>query len=149
METTSIAPDKTVGEITSALVAGGANQINTEYEKGKLKSLRWTMRVAGSDVLFDMPARVEPIYRIFLKRRGLRTLYEKNGDPYYANEWEKAERVAWRQLLRWVQAQLAMIDTGMVQPAEVFLAYMVHGPTGQTLFQHMMETRFKALPPAS
>jgi hypothetical protein len=61
---------------------------------------------------------------------------------------KKAERVAWRQILRWVQAQYAMIETGMVQPAEVFLAYMVNPATNRTLFDHMIETQFKALPPS-
>jgi hypothetical protein len=59
---------------------------------------------------------------------------------------EQAERVAWRQLLRWVQAQLAMIDTGMVRTEEVFMPYIVvNAATNQTLFERMVETQFKML----
>jgi hypothetical protein len=59
---------------------------------------------------------------------------------------EQAQRIAWRQLLRWVQAQLAMIDTGMVRTEEVFMPYIVVNPaTNQTLFERMQETQFKML----
>lgn len=149
METTSISPEKTAGEITSVLVVGGARQIATEYDGGKIKALRWVMRVGANDVLFSMPARIEPLYRIFMKRRGSSTLWRsQDGKPINLDLYEKAERVAWRQLLRWVQAQVAMIDTGMVQPGEVFLAYMVETSSGRTLFEHMMDTKFKLLPAA-
>jgi hypothetical protein len=147
METTRIAPERTVGEVTSELVRAGASQISTDYKDGKLVGLRWIMRINGVDALFDMPARVEPVMKLFLDRRS------DKGRWINANEKAelrlKAERVAWRQLLRWCQAQNAMIESQMVQPSEVFLAYLVNPSTNQTLFQHMMETRFKALPPAS
>ena len=85
------------------------------------------MKVNGSDVLFDMPVRIEPIAKLIRDRA-------------------QAERVAWRQLLRWVQAQNAMIETGMVQAVEVYLPYVVVHSSGQTLFQRMNESQFKMLP---
>jgi hypothetical protein len=42
-----------------------------------------------------------------------------------------------------------MIETGMVQPMEVFTAYWIPPGEERTLFAHMMDTQFKALPPAS
>ena len=68
----------------------------------------------------------------------------KKNDTYPA--W--AKRVAWRQILRWVQAQLAMIDTGMVKSEEVFLPYaMVNASDGQkTMYEAMAERKFMALP---
>jgi hypothetical protein len=140
METTSIPPDRTAGEITSELVRAGASQISTTYEGGKLVGLRWIMRVNGVEALFDMPARVDPVFRILQGR-------QKRKRTSAAELKEKAERVAWRQLFRWCQAQNALIETGMVQPTEVFLAYLVDPSTNQTLFQHLVTTRFKALPP--
>jgi hypothetical protein len=58
---------------------------------------------------------------------------------------EQAERVAWRQLLRWAQAQLAMIETGMAAAEEVFLPYLQE-PSGRTVYEVFAESRFKALP---
>lgn len=142
METTEIDPQRTAGEIVSELVNAGASSVNMDYEKCCISGLRWVMRVSGNDVLFDMPARIEPVFKLLNGRR--KSSYDKttNADK----DREQAARVAWRQLLRWVQAQNAMIATGMVQAAEVYLAYMVNPGTGTTLFEHMMDTQFKALP---
>lgn len=127
MGTTSIDATKTASEITAELVKAGATSINTDYKAGKVCGLRWVMKVNGKDVLFDMPVRIEPISKLIRDRA-------------------QAERVAWRQLLRWVQAQNAMIETGMVQAVEVYLPYRVDPHTGVTLFQFMMDNQFKMLP---
>jgi hypothetical protein len=135
METTQISPDRTCGEIVSLLVRCGATQINMQYEAQRIKGLRWCLRINGHDQLFDMPVRVDPV-RAILRRRG------RPGDH------QKAERVAWRQLLRWTEAQSALIECGMVQPAEPFMSYAFDPIKDQTLFQAMMETRYKLLPAA-
>jgi len=121
METTMIAPGKTAGEIISELVAVGVNQINQTYAAGQLVGIRWVMRADGQDLLFDMPVRVEPAYVIFAKRRGHKTGRNQQGQIVYPQDMEKAERVAWRQLLRWIQAQVAMIQTGMVRAEEALV----------------------------
>lgn len=140
METTMVPPERTVGEISGCLIQAGATQIATDYEAGKIKGLRWTMRVNGRSFLFAMPARVEPIYQAFAKRR--RPNFERDVDLRY-----KAERVAWRQLLRWVQAQLAMIECGMTEPTEVFFPYLTSGETGQTMYSLFVEKQLKLPPP--
>jgi hypothetical protein len=38
---------------------------------------------------------------------------------------EQAYRVAWRNILDWVQAQMALLEIGMVEMEEVFLPYML------------------------
>lgn len=141
METTSIDVQKTAGEITSQLVNAGASSVNTDYVGGKITGLRWAMKINGQDSIFDMPARVEPVFNIL---HGRRPDNWKKSDYAYADR-EQSERVAWRQLLRWVQAQLAMIDTGMVKPEEVFLPYLYDPASKQTLFQRMQQTHFKQL----
>jgi hypothetical protein len=144
MENTAIDPTRTAGEIVSELVRNGATSINTDYDGGKVVGRRWIMRVNGEDVLFQMPVRVEPVFKVL---NGRRLPYSRTSS--IAKDREQAERVAWRQLLRWVQAQNAMIETGMVQAAEVYLPYMVVHASGQTLFQRMSESRFKMLAAAT
>ena len=140
METTEIAAEKTAAEIVSVLVGAGATQINTEYEGGRIIGLRWIMRVAGHDALFAMPARVEPVYKIFARRQSKTWLSEKDKATIEA----KAQRVAWRQLLRWVQAQVAMIECGMTEAGEVFFPYL-QGPTGKSVFDTFKEHGIKML----
>lgn len=130
METTDVAAEKSAGEITAALVASGASQIAADYDNGAITGLRWTMKINGEVRLFAMPARVDPVYKILRGRiKG------------YVDESKlraKARRVAWRQLLRWVLAQLAMVDCGMVEAGEVFFAY-VQTESGETIFARFKE----------
>src|SRR5580700_2303634 len=64
METTKIAADRSAAEIVTELVAHGARSISTDYEGGKIVGLRWMMKVSGADVIFDMPARVQQVYKL-------------------------------------------------------------------------------------
>jgi hypothetical protein len=143
MESTEVPATRTAAEISACLIQAGATQIAQDYEEGKITGLRWSMKLNGRDVMFDMPTRVEPVYQILLKRR---TVYVSSDEKVRLRE--KAERVAWRQLLRWVQAQCAMIDCGMVKPVEVFMPYIQYAP-GKTMFE-ALEAGHQALglPPA-
>ena len=57
----------------------------------------------------------------------------------------QAKRVAWRQLLRWVEVQLAFTRTNMVKVEEVFLPYVQVNIDGQTLFEKLENTNFKMI----
>lgn len=133
MESTLIAPEKTAAEITAALVKAGARSIHTEYANGKPTGLSFSLDVDGKPLSFSLPVRVDPIFAILTKRRTPRGwLTEKQKTAKRI----QAERVAWRQLLRWIQAQLAFIETGMVRPHEVFFPYLLHPGTRQTVFEY-------------
>lgn len=138
METTEISPEKTAGEIVAQLISVGANEINQSYKDGKLVGLKWVLMIHGEPRLFDMPVRIEPIYQILQGRR--REPYK-----YEAQDRAQAARVAWRQLLRWVEVQIAMITVGMAEAREVFLPYLWDPATNQTLYQFMEGRCFKAL----
>jgi hypothetical protein len=138
METTTVPAERTAAEISSVLIRAGATQIATDYEAGKITGLRWTMRAAGRDLLFAMPARVDPIFKILSERNSSWAIDQ-------AKLREKAERVAWRQLLRWVQAQLAMIECGMTEASEVFFPY-IQTPSGNTVYELFRGQGFKMLP---
>lgn len=134
METTKIAPEKTVGEIQSVLAAFGANAILLEYDiNRKVEGVSFKYTSNGADVPFKLPCRWQAI-EAMLKREHKRTTYKS--EPLE----DKARRVAWRQLLRWVEAQMALVQTQMVSVDEVFFPYILtkngkttlyelHGPT--------------------
>lgn len=141
METTDVPAERTASEISALLIQAGARQIATDYDAGKIRGLRWTMRVpAGGDLLFAMPVRVEPIFKLLYQRASSFVDHERE-----ARLRAQAERVAWRQLFRWTQAQIAMVQAGMAEASEVFLPYWL--PTGgDSLFQLLKGSQFKALP---
>lgn len=145
METTKIAPERTAAEISALLVGAGAREISMQYEAGKITGIRFTLDIAGGgQVHFAMPVRVEPIYQILVKR--IRSTWLSGEEK--KRKRAQAERVAWRQLLRWTQAQLAMIDVGMVAAREVFLPYALDH-SGRTLFEYFDTEGMKLLAAAA
>lgn len=145
METTKIRPEKTASEIMEALVKASARQIAVEYDAaGCLCGMAFVIVVQGRPIPFKLPARVEPVFKILNNRRPKESWRRGNRQDGAAVDREQAERVAWRQLLRWVQAQLAMIETGMVAVDEVFLPYM-QNDSGKTVYELFAGSGFKQL----
>ena len=141
METTQIDPQKTVGQIMALLVKAGARQLLQEYDDaGELIGVKFSLEINKQTVLFSLPSRSETIYKIINGRRQ----YEGNEEK----DRIQSKRVAWRQLLRWTEAQLALIQTGMVEAGEVFLPYREIEP-GVTLWDKIQAAGGRlALPPA-
>jgi hypothetical protein len=143
MESTKISAERTAQEIGALLAKAGATAVLTEYGSDrKISGLSFKLYVNGLEVPFSLPARIDPVFKYLQNQR----------TPKWRPKKEKidrilAERVAWRQLLRWIQAQLSMIDTGMVAAEEVFLPYVQTAP-GQTLFERMTAGGRLALPEA-
>ncbi len=145
METTQIPAERTAAEITSLLVTSGARQISMDYDGGKIVGMRFGLVVNGAPIPFKLPVRVDPVFRMLNGRRPEAIWRRGNRQEMAEKDLVQAERVAWRQLLRWIQSQMAMIETGMVASEEVFLPYM-QDQGGRTVFECFSETRFKALP---
>jgi hypothetical protein len=146
-ETTEIAAQKTAGEITDLLVRHGATGIALEYRDQKIVGLKSAFPVKGIVVPFFLPGRVEPVFKVLNGRRAKESWRRGSQQQMAAKDRDQAERVAWRQLLRWVQAQVAMIDTGTVETVEVFMPY-IHGRHGRTLFEEFKDSGMKKMLPA-
>ena len=56
---------------------------------------------------------------------------------------QQAVRVELRIIKDWVESQLALLATGMVEMEEIFLPYMLSGD--RTLYQALMAGNFKTL----
>jgi hypothetical protein len=150
METTEIAPERTVQEIQKVLAKYGASAVMMEFDQTRsVAAVAFRYDVVGTgSVPFRLPCRWEAIADILRKRAGI-------GDQRWAGTWdsdkrrraaieEKARRVAWRQTFRWIEAQLAYTETGMVKVEEVFFSY-IQMKGGKTLFQKHAEQGFTAL----
>jgi hypothetical protein len=133
METTRIAPARTVAEIQENLAVHGASQVLMEYEAMNVSAVSFKYKVGPQDIPFRLPCRW----------RNIETLLRQSGKrPRYDDTYESwARRVAWRQILRWVEAQMALVETSMVQVQEVFFPY-IQMPTGRTLYELQAERGF-------
>lgn len=141
MGTTSISAEKSASEVSSVLAQAGAEQVMINYDQGQAVGLSFVLDVRGKRLGFRLPVRTESLFEILNRKRSTRTRHVKARD-----DREQANRVAWRQILMWVKAQLAIIQTGMVQPAEVFMPYLVmNSESGPTMFEAFAEKQ-KLLP---
>ena len=121
--------------ITSALVQHGARQIVWEYgNDGQVYGVTFVVPYQDKQLSIKLPARISNVSRV---------LQEQGFKPDFEQEY----RTAWRNVLDWIEAQMAMIDTGMVKLIEVFLAYMTDG-SGTTYFEVLEKKQF-TLPAAT
>lgn len=136
MGSTVISVDQTVGEIVTVLRGIRALQVGFRYSGDAVDGVHFSLALPGfpGPVAFDLPARVEPLFQR-MKKAGM-------------HDRKQAERVAWRQVLRWVEVQAAMIEVGMAEPGEVFMPYAI-GANGRTIYQLFAESGAKMLGAAS
>lgn len=139
MQTTQISPEKTAGELQEILARYGATAIMTEFDQDrKLSGISFKIHIEEMQgpISFKLPCRWEAIYQVMPKR----SQWSQGKSPDELDK-EQARRIAWRQILRWVESQMAMIETNMVKVQEVFMPYIMAGG-GKTLFQKMEATGF-------
>lgn len=130
MESTEIAPERTAIDIRKELLKARASKIMDEYDPaGKLIAMTFSIDTPAGDLPFRLPVRVEPVFKLLKERRKP----QWKASEYAKTDRIKAERIAWRQAYRWVQAQVAMVQTGMVSTQEVFMPYLVFN--GKTLYE--------------
>ena len=99
METTRINPEQTVGEIQRVLGLYGAAAIRTDYENGEVIGVSFLVRVNGQEIPFRLPCRWEMIFKYFRNRRK-----RKHSIRLEEEDQRQAKRVAWRQILRCINA---------------------------------------------
>lgn len=130
--TTSIAADKTVMEIQRALAKSGATAILSEYDtNGYIIAMSFKINLDGQSLGYRLPTDWRPVQQVLMRQRVSKTLQTQ----------EQAVKVAWRITKDWIEAQLAIIETKMVKPEQVFLPYMVQR-NGQTLYENAVSNKF-------
>lgn len=125
--TTTITPDKTVGEMHSLLARQGASAIATRYADRQPVALSFTLDTPTGAQAFTLPANVDGVEHLLTRQSRSRTIGRR-----YANRGQ-AERTAWRVLKAWLEAQLALVEAEMVTLDQVMLPYM-HVDGDRTLY---------------
>ena len=120
--TTDIPVVRSIAEIQALLAKKGARSITQEYEGANVHALSFTMNVGKALVRFSLPVNVAGVLQAMQKDRA------KGTSP------EQAARCAWRILKDWIEAQMALIESGQAQTEQVFMPYAQH-ENGRTMFQ--------------
>ena len=131
--TTTINEHKTVGDIQGILARKGALNINIRYENGMPQAVAFIIKVGEFPVPFQLPCNFAGVRQAMLR--------DKQARSKAAN----FRNVAWRIVKDWVEAQMALVEAGQSQLAEVFLPYAVN-QDGVTMFQSFIENQQRALP---
>lgn len=136
--TTKVPASRTIHEICELLVKKGATSINTRYgPDGNPNGLSWAMKIRDTHLHFELPVRLAGVEAVLVK--------EARSFEARKKAREATPRIAWRQLLRWVEVQMAMIEIGMVDFAQVFLPYMLAPGSGKTMWALCEAETFKQI----
>ena len=131
--TTSISSVKTVGEIQAILAKGLARSVSVDFCDGNPIAVRFSMMIGKNEVWFRLPANAE----------GVLSSLRRDRAPRSCLNLVQAQRVSWRIIKDWIDAQVAIIDAGQAKPAEVFFPYILQGSDGVTLFQKFEDQQLK------
>ena len=81
-----------------------------------------------------MPVKVDECLKVLQKEK-------QRGTKNIKATKEQAERVAWRILKDWVEAQMALLDIEMVSFEEIFLPY-IETQNGKTVYEVLEQKHF-------
>jgi hypothetical protein len=125
---TTIDVHKTLGEIHKSLAAHGAKKVMYDYDNnGHIQALCFTVFSPDGERGIKLPANASAIFEVLKQQK-------RSGKIKTNPDYAQAERVAWRIIKDWVEAQMAILESQMVQFEEIFLPYMMNNK-GQTFFQ--------------
>lgn len=120
--TTKVDVFATLGAIQGQLVKHGAKKIMQNYDDdGHITALSFMVDTPAGPRGIRLPANVEAVHAVLARQK-------------VKCDRAQAERVAWRIIKDWVEAQMAILESEMVQMDEIFLPYMLNG-SGTTVFE--------------
>lgn len=133
--TTTITPHRSVEQVQELLRKKGARRVMVEYDaQGMPQAVTFECELqqatgAALRIPFRIQARVEAMQRCL----------KKDAPPRFQG-LQQAERVAWRLVRDWIDVQLAFIEAGQAEMAELLLGFALSAEkddTGrpQTFFQ--------------
>jgi hypothetical protein len=131
--TTSISATRTITEIEEMLTLCGADAIIKNYRgDGRVEALSFMYQKRG----YRLPANSEKCLEEIQKIKE----YQRKPTQWLG---EQAERVTWRVIKDWLDAQLSLIRIGQAEVEQVMLPYMWDGKT--SLYEKLKGKGFAAL----
>lgn len=118
-----------LADIQKALVRVKAIGMTYKFtQTGQIEGLSFGLNIDGKDVGFILPVSIEKI----------RAVLKKEGNKRWDDD-DYVYRVGWACMRDWVVAQMALIETEMAEPMQVFLPY-AQGKGGVTLFEQVQHS---------
>lgn len=105
------------------------------YEGESITGLSFLIDTGSQQIPVRLPVKVTECLQVLKKEK------RENPRKQIKDTREQAERVAWRILKDWVEAQMALLDIEMVRFEEIFLPY-IETNNGQTVYERLEERQF-------
>lgn len=123
--TTKVPVVRSVQEIQKTLVKAGATSIMQDFDvDGNICALSFKITLNENQISFRLPSETDKVLEVM----------KRDGTPRSFLTPEQAQRVAWRIIKDWIEAQMAIVQTKMVTLPQVFLPYAVN-QQGTTLYE--------------
>ena len=119
--TTKVDIFTTIGQIQGILVKHGAKRIVQDYWGERVTALCFVIDTPIGEQAVRLPANVKAVQDTLQKQK-------------VKVDYAQAERVAWRIIKDWVEAQMAILESGMVKLDQIFLPYMMDAD-GRTVYE--------------
>lgn len=133
--TTTIDSFKTVSEIEYILMKHKAKSIMKNYDGESITGLSFLIDTGVQQIPVRLPVKVDECLKVLKKEK------RENPKKQIKDTRDQAERVAWRIMKDWVEAQMALLDIEMVRFEEIFLPY-IETNNGQTVYERLEESQF-------
>lgn len=133
--TTTVDAFKTVSEIEYILMKHRAKSIMKNYDGESITGLSFLIDTGAQQIPVRLPAKVDECLKVLKQEK------KDNPRKQIKDTREQAERVAWRILKDWVEAQMALLDIEMVKFEEIFLPY-IETQGGKTIYERLEERKF-------
>jgi hypothetical protein len=130
--TTSVAPEKTAAECVILLGRYGATQVTLFFSEDRTPTgMTFIIDVGRGQSAYKIAADVARIHAALGKDAGV---------PRRHSDLAQARRTAWKTVQGWLEFQLTMIETGLMDPEQVLLPYAVNDQ-GRTMWEVAAERR--------
>lgn len=133
--TTSVSAARTIAEVQKLLVGAGARTVMVTYDEDQRPAgLSFAVPSAFGMRTYALPVEASKVHAVLQRQR----LERRYTTP------EHAEKVAWRIIKDWLEAQLAITATEMVAFEQIMLPYM-HTDSGRTVYEQLRADAQRAL----
>jgi hypothetical protein len=140
---TNIPTAKTIMEIEDILTKHRATDIWKHYDtNGNIIALNFAVNTDFGKMPFKLPVNVEAVRQILKSEKKSKKI---NLSKQQIEDVQTAQRIAWRIMKDWIDAQMALIDISMVKLEQVFLPYAFDFNKNQSLYDEVKERKFAGM----
>lgn len=124
--TTKIPVHDTIADIHKALAKHKAKKVMFDYSSdGRVECICFSIDTNEGERAVKLPGNAKKVQQVLQEQKKKNTSIDASMD--------QAERVAWRIVKDWTEAQLAILETEMVDTGQIFLPYFTDG-RGNTVY---------------